>query len=167
MGLMTVFQEIYDKFAIAIIILLAGFIIAKIAGKIVKRILAEADINKILAKTKLTPMSDALGGIVEYALYLATIIVVLQQFGLANITLWIIGTIAIVVIIFSLTLAIRDFIPNAIAGLFIKKRLNANLGKQVKIGMISGRLEHVGIVASTIRNSDEQYVPHLYTSKYI
>lgn len=167
MGPMTVFQEIYDKFAVAIIILLAGFIIAKIAGKIVKRILAEADINKILAKAKVTPMSDALGGIVEYALYLATIIVVLQQFGLANITLWIIGTIAIVVILFSLTLTIRDFIPNAIAGLFIKKRLNAKLGKQVKIGIISGRLEHVGIVASTIRNSDEQYVPHLYTSKYI
>jgi small conductance mechanosensitive channel len=167
MGLMTVLQWIYDKFAVAIIILLAGFIIAKIAGKVVKRILAEAELNKILAKAKFTPVSDALGGIVEYALYVATVIVVLQQFGLANITLWIAGIVAVLAILFSLTLTIRDFIPNAIVGLFIRKKLNAKLGKQVKLGMISGRLEHVGIVASTIRNPDEQYVPHLYASKFI
>jgi len=167
MGFMTVVQWIYSKFAVAIIILLAGFIIAKIAGKLVKRVLAEAELNKILAKAKFTPMSDALGAIVEYVLYAATLLVVLQQFGVANITVWVTGIIAAVVIIFSLTLTLRDFIPNAIVGLFIRRKLKAKLGKQVQIGMISGKLVQVGIVASTIKNADEQYVPHLYSSKYI
>lgn len=167
MGLMTAMQWVYSKFAVAIIILLAGFIIAKIAGKLVKKVLAEAELNKILAKAKFTPMSDALGAIVEYALYAATLLVVLQQFGVANIAAWVIGIIAAIIIIFSLTLALRDFIPNAIVGLFIRKKLKAKLGKQIQIGMISGKLVQVGIVASTIKNADEQYVPHLYSSKYI
>ncbi len=167
MGFMTVVQWIYSKFAVAIIILLAGFIIAKIAGKLVKRVLAEAELNKILAKAKFTPMSDALGAIVEYVLYAATLLVVLQQFGVANITVWVVGIIAAIVIIFSLTLTLRDFIPNAIVGLFIRKKLKAKLGKQIQIGMISGKLVQVGIVASTIKNADEQYVPHLYASKYV
>ena len=167
MELMSALQWAYDTFAVAIIILLAGFIIAKIAGKAVKRILAEAELNKILAKAKFTPMSDAIGGIVEYALYAATLLVVLQQLGLANIILWVAGIIAVIVIILSLTLTIRDFIPNVIVGLFIRKKLQAKLGKQVTLGMISGRLEQVGIVASIIRNSDEQYVPHLYSTKYL
>jgi small conductance mechanosensitive channel len=112
-------------------------------------------------------MSDAFGALVEFALYLATLIIILQQFGLATITLWIIGSIAVIVVFFSLTLTVRDFIPNFIIGLIIRKKLKAKLGKHVRFGMISGKLEQVGIVASTIRNSDEHYVPHLYTSKYI
>lgn len=167
MGFVAILQWIYSTFAVAIITLLAGFIIAKIAGKIVKRVLANVELNKILAKAKFTPMSDAVGGIVEYALYFATFLVVLQQFGLAHITAWIIGIIAAVVIIFSLTLTARDFIPNIVVGLFIRKKLNAKLGKQVQIGIISGKLVHVGAVNSIIRNKDEYCVPHLYATKYI
>lgn len=163
---MEVMQWIYNTFAVAVIILLAGFIIAKIAGKIVRRVLSDIELNKVLTKAKFTPMSDALGAIVEYLLYFATLLVVLQQFGLANITLWIIGIIAAIIIIFSLTLTVRDFIPNAVVGLFIRKKLKAKLGRQVQIGMISGRLVHVGAVASIVRNKDEYCVPHLYASKY-
>ncbi len=166
MGFVEVMQWIYSTFAVAVIILLAGFIIAKIAGKIVRRVLSDIELNKVLAKAKFTPMSDALGAIVEYLLYFATLLVVLQQFGLANITLWFIIIIAVVVIIISLTLTARDFIPNAIVGLFIRKKLKAKLGRQVQIGMISGKLVHVGAVASIVKNKDEYCVPHLYASKY-
>ena len=167
MGFVAIIQWIYNTFAVAVIIMLAGFIISKIVGKIVKRVLANVELNKVLAKAKFTPMSDAVGGIVEYVLYFATLLVALQQFGLANITVWIVGIIAAIVIIFSLTLTARDFIPNAVVGLFIRKRLNAKLGKQVQIGMISGKLVHVGAVNSTIRSKDEYCVPHLYASKYL
>jgi hypothetical protein len=167
MGFVAIAQWIYNTFAVAVIILLAGFIIAKIAGKIVKRVLANVELNKILAKAKFTPMSDAVGAIVEYALYFATLLVVLQQFGLAFITVWIIGIAAAVVIIFSLTLTARDFIPNVVVGLFIRRRLKAKLGRQIQLGMISGKLVHVGAVNSIIKSKDEYCVPHLYATKYM
>ncbi|MEM3154772.1 MAG: hypothetical protein QW165_04400 [Candidatus Woesearchaeota archaeon] len=163
----TIIQFIYTKVAIVLLILLTGFIIAKVAGKIIRRVLAGAELNKILAKAHFAPMSDSIAAIAEYAIYIATFGVLLHQFGLAHIVLWVIGVVAAFVIIFSLTLTVRDFIPNAIIGLLIRKKLKAKLGKKVRIGMISGKLEHIGIVGSTVIEKEEHHVPHLYASKYI
>lgn len=127
--------------------------------------MAEAELNRILTAAGFRPLSDALGVILEYIIYAATVLVILQQFGLTEIVLGIIAVIAIVAIGFSLVLAVRDFIPNAIVGLFLRKKMKKFLGKKICIGDVSGRLEHYGIVASVIKNKDEYYVPHLYTSR--
>jgi len=167
MGFIEVFRQAYSQIAVALITIFVGVIIAKLAGRVTKRVLAEAELNKILVRAGFKPMSDAVGALVEYCIYIATVLVLLQQFGLTEIVLGIIAIIALAVIAFSLTLTVRDFIPNAIVGLYIRKRMQSKLGKQVQIGAVKGRLEHFGVVASTIKNEDENYVPHLYSSKFV
>jgi small-conductance mechanosensitive channel len=165
MAFIEAMQAFFTKISIALLTLFIGFIIAKLAGKIAKRIMAEAELNRILVAAGFKPLSDAFGVIIEYIIYAATILVILQQFGLTTVVLSILGAIAAVIIIFSLLLAIRDFIPNAVAGLFVRKKLKKFLGKKVQIGTVRGRLENIGIVNSTLRDKDEHCVPHFYTSR--
>jgi small-conductance mechanosensitive channel len=165
MGLLQILHAIGIKISVATIIILIGFIIAKLASRITKRVLAEAEINRILTSAGFKPLSDAIGSILEYVIYTITLLFVLQYFGLAKIVLGIILIIAIIALGFSLVLAFRDFIPNAIVGLFLRKKMKKLLGKKVTIGEMSGRLEHIGIVACVLKNKDEHYIPHLYTSK--
>jgi len=167
MAFASFIQEAYGQIAAALITVLVGFIIAKVSGRLAKRIFAEAELNRILIRAGFKPISDAFGTAIEYLIYAATFLLILQQFGLTEIVLVIIAIIAIAVIGFSLTLTIRDFIPNAIIGMLIRKRMKAKLGKNVQIGLIKGKLKRIGIVSSTVVDKDEYYVPHLYSSKFI
>jgi hypothetical protein len=164
MAIMGILQQWLGKIIVALITLFVGFIIAKLAGLLTKRVLHEAEINRILTTAGMK-LDEALGRLVEYALYVITLLVILNQFGLTKLVLGILITIAIALIAFSLLLTIKDFIPNAITGMFIRKKLHANLGKKVKIGMVTGKLVHVGIIQSVIKDGGEHHVPHLYTSK--
>ncbi len=156
----------FAKIAIALITIFAGFILAKLAGKLAKRIMAEAELNKILSTAGLKPLSELLAKSIEYIIYFATILVVLQYYGLTKITIGIITAIAGIAIIFLLYIRIRDFFPNAITGIFLRRKLKKNIGKKVKIGEVTGILEGFGLTNSRIKNDDYHTVPHSYTSKH-
>ncbi|HLF54187.1 MAG TPA: hypothetical protein VI612_00515 [Candidatus Nanoarchaeia archaeon] len=164
MALIEAMRQLAGKSIVALVTLLIGFIIAKLAGRITRRVLSEAEINRILA-TEDMKLDKAISRIVEYVIYTITLLVILQQFGLTKLVLGIIITIAVIIIGFSALLAIKDFIPNAITGLFIKRKLKQNLGKKVKIGIVTGKLVHVGIMESVIQDKEEHHIPHLYASK--
>jgi hypothetical protein len=166
MEVITKLHAITTIIAVAMITIFAGFIIAKLTGKLAKRILKEAELNRILVAAGFRPLSDALGTIIEYLIYTATVLVVLHQFGLTQIVLAIIAILGAIIVAFSLLLAIRDFIPNAVAGLFMRRKIKKFIGKHVTIGRISGTLINYGIISSIIKNKDEHCVPHLYTSKH-
>jgi len=161
----TAIQNVLNTITVALITILVGFIIAKLASRIAKRVMKEAELNRILAKAGLRPFSDTIGSLIEYLLYMATLLIVLQQLGLTTLVLGIIIIIAAIVIGFILLLAVRNFIPNALVGIFVRQRMKRYLGKKVRLGSITGRLEHIGIVASVIKNADEHSIPHLYASK--
>ena len=165
MAIIDVLKGIVNEAAVALITILVGFIIAKLASRIAKKVMVEAELNRILTAAGIKPLSDVLGTILEYLIYTATLLVVLQQFGLTSIVLGIIAVLAIVIIGFSLLLTLRDFIPNALVGFLIRKEMKRFLGKKVRIGAVVGRLENVGIVGSVVKDKDEHYVPHLYSSK--
>lgn len=160
------FEHIYIAILAAGITLFAGFLIAKLTGKLVKRIMVEAELNRILTKAGFKPLSDSLAHVVELLIYFATILIVLQQLGLTTIALGILSLLAILLLGFVLFLTVKNFIPNAIAGFLLRKELHQHLKKRVRIGTVKGTLSHAGIVASTLQNKDEHSIPHLYTSKH-
>ena len=164
MAFVEIAEQWLGKMVVALITLFVGFIIAKLAGLLTKRVLHEAEINRVLATAGMK-LDEAIGRLVEYLLYVITLLVILNQFGLTKLVLGILITLAIALMAFSLLLAIKDFVPNAITGLFIRKKLKSNLGKKVKIGMVTGKLVHVGVVQSVVKDGGEHHVPHLYTSK--
>lgn len=163
MDWLTWIHAVSGKLAIASIMLFAGFLIATLAGKLVRRVLAEAELNRILVKAGFTPASNTIAVVVEYLIYVITLITVLQQFGLARIVLWVLGVAVAVIVVVSFLLTIRDVLPNLVAGLFVRRRLKSFIGKKLSLGSVSGKLERIGVVASVVRDGDEHHVPHVYT----
>lgn len=167
MPLLTTIRAIGIRFSIAIITLFLGMIIAKLTGKLVKKILYEAEINRILEAAGFRPLREEIARISEYIIYGITIFIILQQFGITRIITNIIVILAALTILISLLISTRQFIPNAIMGLIIRKKLKKYLGKKIKVGTATGKLEKIGITNIKITNDQEYHIPHLYTKKYI
>lgn len=159
-------EEWLTKIEIALIIFFVGFIVAKLAGRILKKLLAEAELNRILESAGFKPISNSIAALVQYVIYTATLFIILQQFGLTKIVLVIVVIIAFLVVAISFLLAVRDFVPNAVAGLWLRKKLKPYIGKNIRIGNVKGQLKRVGVVSSIIKDKEEYHVPHLYASKY-
>ncbi len=157
--------NVINEIAAAIIIVFVGFIIAKLAGKIAKRVMAEAELNRILKTAGFSPLSDTIGKMIEYIIYILTILAALQSLGLTEIVSAILILAAIAILSFILILTIKEFIPNAIMGIILRKKIKQYLGKKVQIGEIEGKLERIGIVSIIIKNGDEHSLPHTYTAR--
>jgi hypothetical protein len=153
------------SFLSIIVILLVGFIIAKLTGKIVKRVFHETELDSVLKAAGLPPLSNGLALLAEILIAIGTILFVLERLGLAIIAISIAGILIGIVILGTLFVAIRDAIPNLIIGIFIKGKIKKSLGKQVKIGIASGKLSKVRLLDSVLENGDSIHVPHVYTSK--
>ena len=165
MTIYAALEQWLTKIEIALIIFFVGFIIAKLASRIIKKLLAEAEINRILESAGCKPISNTIGTITQYIIYVITLLVILQQFGLTKLVLAIVFISATIVIIISLLLAIREFIPNFAAGIFVRKKLKPYLGKNIQIGTVKGKLKNYGLTGSMLVDKEEYYIPHLYTSK--
>src|SRR3989344_4516088 len=98
----------------AVIILLVGILIANVASKLIHRLLKELEANMLLkeqAKMRL-PLDELAGSLVKYGLYLAALILALNQLGLANTTLRIILWALLLIFIIFVILAFKDIMPN-------------------------------------------------------
>lgn len=160
-------MDILGNFVSIIVILLVGFIIAKFAGKIIKRVLHETELNAILESAKLPPLSNGIAFLAEAAIIIATILFVLQQLGLAIIAIAIIAALAGIVIIATLLVGIRDAIPNLIVGLFIRGKLKRKIGENIKIGIASGKLIRIRAFDCILDSGEQVHIPHVYCARNI
>ena len=147
----------------AIIILLIGFIIAKLLGRLVQRVLHEAELDNLLKKagTKVS-FELALSHITEYFIYFMTIIFALNQLGITTFVLYVLAIAAICVLIISVFLGLRDFIPNFMAGWYIYRNDLIKEGKNVKINGVQGKVIQLSLLDTRIKTKkgDLIYMPN-------
>jgi len=147
----------------AIIILLIGFIIAKLIGRLVQRVLHEAELDALLKKAGAKVSFEiALSHIAEYFVYFITIIFALNQLGITTFVLYALAIAAIAVLIISVFLGLRDFIPNFMAGWYIYRKDLIKEKQNVKINGISGRVVKLSILDTRIKTKkgDLIYLPN-------
>jgi len=147
----------------AIIILLIGFIIAKLIGRLVQRVLHEAELDNILKKAGAkVSFEAALSHISEYFIYFITIIFALNQLGITTFVLYALAIAAICVLAVSVFLGLRDFIPNFFAGWYIYRKDLIKEGKQVKINGIQGKVAKLSLLDTRIKTKkgDLIYMPN-------
>ena len=115
-----VFSQLFTKLIVAVVILLIGFVIARIIGKVVQKLLHEVELNNIMKKAGVKMnLEDILSHLVPPPLYFVTIIWSLNALGLTTTILNMISAAFLVLIIISILLAIKDLVPNLIAGFMI------------------------------------------------
>jgi len=165
----TLLPPFFTRSAVAIIILLLGFIIGRIIGKLTQKVLLEIELNRLIKKA--TGMKIALEEItakfITYFIYFIFIIWALNELGLTTTILTMISGAALIVIILSILLAIKDFIPNAFAGFVIHRRRKIKPGDKIKTDGLQGKITRISLVETEIktRKGDTIYIPNSILTK--
>jgi small-conductance mechanosensitive channel len=167
--LKNIFEMVFTKFVVAIIILLIGFIIGKLLGKIIQRALHEIELNNLLQRATGIKISleEIISSFITYFIYFITVIMALSQIGLTTTVLNMISAAIIVIIILSVFLGIKDFVPNMIAGIFIHQKRFINKGDRIKVKDIEGKIIHINLVETRIetKQKDIIYIPNSMLTK--
>ncbi len=148
-----------------IVVLLIGLILAKLVSRLIRRFWAEAELNKVLKKAGLKPVSLIFSRWAEYIIYIITFFIILNILGLTNIFIIVLLIMLAIGVGLPLLFALKDFVPNFIIGLFIKKKLKSNLNKKVKIGIVKGTLTDLGAASCTVMDKQPHVVPYTYVRK--
>jgi small conductance mechanosensitive channel len=148
------------KIVLSAIILLVGFIVGKLAGSIVRRLLSDIHLDKRarhFTNIKFS-LEKFIGNILSYIIYLVTIIWSLNVLGLTSAIVTIIAVAIIFIIAGSFLLAIKDFFPNLLSGLRLKMRKPFQEGDEIQIREVKGIVKSVGFFETKLLTSFKEDV---------
>lgn len=154
----------YTRIIIAIIIMVLGLIVGKISGRLVSKILAEIELDRLIKATtgiKLR-LQSFIGSFVSYFIYFIFTIWALEKIGLGSIILNILAGSILILVILALLLGLRDFMPNAVAGMFLHFKGIIKENDWVRFENVEGRVLQVDLVETKIEtaSNDILYVPN-------
>ncbi|HLC86218.1 MAG TPA: mechanosensitive ion channel domain-containing protein [Candidatus Nanoarchaeia archaeon] len=154
----------------AFLVLVLGLVIASITTNILRKVLREAELNKILQKQLKFkfPLENSLVSIVKYMIYGATFIFVLNQLGIPTFVLRIIFLVLIVIIIVFIVLAFKDWIPNIVSGFYIYKTQKIKIGDTILINNVKGKVKRINLIETVVftPNKEVIHIPNSNITKY-
>lgn len=156
-------QGFLNNIAAAVIVLLIGFILGRVLGKLAIKGLHEAEINRFLKKAGIRfPLEEFLGRTVEYVLYFIAIAIALEQLGLSIFALYLVVASALAVLVIAFLLGIKDFIPNFIAGVRLHAKKYFSEGDTITVGSVTGKVKDLGLLETklTTKQGDTIHVPN-------
>lgn len=162
------FAQLFTRFIVAIIIVLIGFIIGRIACRFMQKFLHEVEIDRILKKMGIAiSLERMLSDFLKYFIYFISVIWALNELGLTTTILNMISAAALILIIISVLLAIKDFIPNIISGFFINQKSMIKKGDTITIGNLRGKVISISLVETQVKTSkgDIIHIPNSTLTK--
>ncbi len=157
-----------NNVVVAVLVFLIGFIIAKLLGRFVERILKEAEVNRFApAFLQGVAVDSIVARLVEYVVYVMTIIVAIDRLGLTKAFIYAIALGLFVVFVLSFVFGLKDFLPNFLAGVSIIRKGKFKKGQSVSINGLGGIVQEVGLQEIVIlaKNGDKIFVPNSYVVK--
>tara|TARA_Y100000310_G_scaffold196443_1_gene196504 strand:+ start:1864 stop:2433 length:570 start_codon:yes stop_codon:yes gene_type:complete len=156
-------------FGSAILIVITGIIIGRILGKLTNRAIKSINLNGNLRRALgIKTKPEVLGeNIVKYLIYGIAIIAALIQIGVAisimNFILVIVGGILLI----SFTLALRDFLPNIFAGLYLIATKKIKKGDSIKFKDFDGTVTKIDLLDTYIKmdSKNTMMIPNSYLMK--
>jgi len=168
----TLLPPIFTRSVVAIMILLLGFVLGRIIGKLTQKILHEIELNSIIKKATgiKVALEQVVAKVLTYFIYFIAIIWALNELGLTTTILTMISGAVLILILVSFLLIIKDFIPNAFAGFMIHRKRQLKPGDKIRTDGLQGKITRISLVETEIRTSkgDIIYIPNsLLTKKQI
>lgn len=159
---LDVLRPILSKTVVALVVIMIGFIAGKLIGKILQWFLRTAEVNmrwKDITGTNFR-IEEITSGMMTGAIYFITVIMALNVLGFSEMIAKIISFGIISLIIISMILAGKDFIPNYVDGLRMYKRVRKN--DMISVDNIKGKVEEITWtdIKMTTENGDTLYIPH-------
>src|SRR3989344_3955195 len=146
-------SNILVKLIVAIAIILIGLVFGRFIGNITKKLLRELEINRILKEqVKINiPLEEFLSASLKYIIYLVSIIIALSQIGLATTIFYILVILILVALLAFIILAVKDFVPNAVAGFIIYQKKKIKVNDIIQVNNIEGKVIELALLDTKIK----------------
>jgi small-conductance mechanosensitive channel len=162
-------KPFYSQIIVALILLFFGLILGKLLGSLVKKILSELRLDRLVKNlTGINLQVESfISSIVKYFTYFVFAVWALEKIGLGSIVLNLLAGGVILIVIVSFLLGIKDFIPNAVAGIFLHVKGIVREDDWIKTDNIEGRIVKVELVDTQLetKNRDMIFVPNSVLAK--
>ncbi len=165
-GALLTSNPFLTSIVIAMIIFISGLIIGRIVGKIIEKLLKEFRVDPTIKKKTNIKLSvgKLLGVFVQTSIYILFTVIALNYVGLTSLILNIISIAIIIILSISFILALKDSLPNLIAGISIRK--NLSIGKKLKYKDLEGLVEEISLFEVKIKKSNDD-VLHIPNSVFV
>ncbi|MGM5485546.1 MAG: mechanosensitive ion channel domain-containing protein, partial [Nanobdellota archaeon] len=146
-----------------------GLIFGKIIGKLIQKLLKDLKLDSTIRKGVGVnlPIEHTISTFITYFIYFIAIIMALNQLGLTTDVLNIISAAVMAIIILSIFLGIKDFIPNVMSGIVIHNKDFLHDGDRIKVDTIEGKITHINLIETKIEtdSGDVINVPNSMLTK--
>lgn len=145
-------QPFYVKVVVGLIIILMGLIVGQLTGRFVRKVLLELHLDRVvhrLTRLRLNLASSA-AALARYGIYMVFFVWALERMGLGAPILNILAGAAILLVVVACLLAIKDFVPNALAGFYAGWKGIVKKGDVITIGNVSGRITDVELLETRL-----------------
>lgn len=168
-NLLTFIRPWILNIVLALIVFLLGLIGSKLAKRVLLNILQEIEINAILKKTTGIKINVA-GYITDFVGYFIIFLAVafgIELLGWGSIVLYILLSTVMLIIIVSLALGLKDFVPNIISGLVLHRKFSIKIGDYIKVKNVEGEVVQFNLLEVRIRTEkgDEIVIPNSLLTK--
>ncbi len=160
----NILSGVFTRLVVAAIIILIGIVLGRVSGKLLQKALHEIELNNLLNKSIGIKISieEILSVFVSYFIYFLFIIMALNQLGITTVVLHMISGAVIVIVIISVLLGIKDFIPSVFASLFIHRKRFIKEGDKIKVESTEGKVIKMSLVETKIETEkgDIIFIPN-------
>lgn len=152
------FSVFFGNIDIAIIILLVSLIVGKLVSVLLNKLFIEIQLDKNLNSivSKKFKISKLLSNFVRILIYGAGIVYSLLLVGIWHYIVNFIGVLVLLTVLGTFILAVRDFLPNLIAGFWTRKKID--VGENVLIGNIQGEIQSFDLLSLTLISGDDKLI---------
>ena len=150
-----------NNLSVILLILVGGFIIAKLLEKLSLLLIRNSNIRKIRIFSMRFNTEKTLPIVISYLIYALTIIFALIYAKVMNFILIGIAAIAGIAIVYTLIIAIKESLPNLIAHSKLNKDRKFRLRSKIRIDNLVGEIVKISISQIKIitEESDEIHIP--------
>ena len=163
------FNEVMINILVAMLIFFIGFIFGRLIGRVLKKVLRHMNLDYFVRRTVGLKFSleELIAGSVSYFIYVISFIMALNQLGLSTAILQMVIGGAIVIIVISIILSIKDFLPNIMAGMVLREKSFISENDIVRIKDIEGKVIELGLIETIIQNrhGDKIFIPNIVFTK--
>ncbi len=170
MALVASASDLLLRLVTAVVILLIGLIVGKVLGRLAEVGLHGLGIEWLLRRRGVHFFLEPfIARGIEYIVYAATVLIAITQLGLSQVVLYSILAVVLFAVLVSVLLALRDVVPNLLAGISLLWRARLKPGQRVRVDSLEGVVEHVDIFQARLRtdSGDVALVPNALFARAI
>ena len=158
-----VLQEILQSQIISVLqfalVIGIGYVATRLTTDAVNKYLRKPAMKQLFAEMGYEePIIDLIIIVIKYIFYFITFIIALSQFGFAPLVFDIVIIIIALFVVGIVFYSLKDFIPNAAAGLYLHRVRSIQKGDNIRVGPYSGEVIDMSLMTLTLKDNTDRII---------